>query len=309
MPISGDLHAVHAFESESGLHVLVVNGSRIYDLDAGLETQFQQASSEGDEAIDALLARYGLNVAPYIDDTPPHAPPIRALSLAVAQKCNLGCTYCYAQGGEFGGAAKNMSWEVARLSIMRLLESAAPGDRVNLAFLGGEPLVNRALVRQATEFAAAEAKARQVEIGFSITTNGTLLSPLDGDFLEAHGFAVTISLDGVGATHDQLRPFRGGAGSYRRIIDRVMPLLAMQRRMQISARVTVTPMNLRLRETLDEFVRLGFHSVGFSPMLSSPTHSLEMQGCDLDTLLEEMMSCGRKFETETVAGSRYQASC
>ena len=39
--------------------------------------------------------------------------------------------------------------------------------------------------------------------------------------------------------------------------------------MQVSARVTVTPRNLRLRETLDELIAWGFFSVGFSPMLSS----------------------------------------
>ena len=33
----------------------------------------------------------------------PKSVPVKAVSLAVAQKCNLGCTYCYAQQGTFGG--------------------------------------------------------------------------------------------------------------------------------------------------------------------------------------------------------------
>ena len=65
------------------------------------------------------------------------------------------------------------------------------------------------------------------------------------------------------------------------------PLLAMQRRMQVSARATVTPDNLSLRDTLDEFLALGFHSVGFSPMLSSPTEAGEMGSGDLDAMLEQ----------------------
>ena len=60
------------------------------------------------------------------------------------------------------------------------------------------------------------------------------------------------------------------------------PLLARQRRMQVSARVTVTPDNLMLRRTLDELVALGFHSVGFSAMLSSPTGRGELSGQDLE---------------------------
>ena len=71
---------------------------------------------------------------------------------------------------------------------------------------------------------------------------------------------------------------KGGRGSYERIIENVKPLLARQRRMQVSARVTVTPENLGLRETLDHFVALGFSSIGFSPMLSAPSGRGEMAG-------------------------------
>ena len=40
-----------------------------------------------------------------------------ALSLAVAERCNLGCTYCYAQQGDFGGSAKAMSKTDAALPV------------------------------------------------------------------------------------------------------------------------------------------------------------------------------------------------
>ena len=86
----------------------------------------------------------------FIDDTPLASPPLRALSLAVAQKCNLGCTYCYAQQGEFGGAAKNMALTRPHRAVDLLVADAEPGARLNLAFLGGEPLVNRKVLRAAT---------------------------------------------------------------------------------------------------------------------------------------------------------------
>jgi uncharacterized protein len=102
-----------------------------------------------------------------------------------------------------------------------------------------------------------------------------------------------------------LRPAKGGRGSYERIIANVRPLLARQRRMQVSARVTVTPDNLGLRATLDHFIALGFHSVGFSPMLSAPTGRGEMQVPDLDVLLDEMIACGYEFEQRVVAADAY----
>jgi uncharacterized protein len=226
----------------------------------------------------------------------------------VAQTCNLACGYCYAQGGEFGDAAKSMSWDVARAAVERLFDSILPGQKAYLAFLGGEPLINRSLIRKTTQFATTRAKAKNAEVGFSVTTNGTLVEPEDAEFFEEYGFAVTVSLDGVGATHDRLRSFRGGEGSYDRILRRIDCLLQRQQRMQVSARVTVTPANLSLVETLNAFLDIGFHSVGFSPMLSSPMGLFQLNEPDFQPLLDNIIKCGREFERRVLRGERYAFS-
>ncbi|MGH3918650.1 MAG: SPASM domain-containing protein [Pseudonocardiaceae bacterium] len=302
-PLSAQAHLI---DSGDGLHLLVPNGSRLYDIDAATYAQLDRMRHSGDESsLRELLQRLGVDAPHYVDDAAPQEPPVRALSLAVAQKCNLGCTYCYAQGGSFGGPATSMALSTALASVDLLFGDVAAGERVNLSFLGGEPLMNRPVIRAATDHAQAIAADRGVDVTFSITTNGTQLTVDDGDFFEKHGFAVTVSLDGAGAVHDQLRPFRSGRGSFSRVIERVTPLLERQRRMQVSARVTVTPANLELKETLDAFVALGFHSVGFSPLLRSPTGSHELGGTELAAMLDGMVSCGAEFERRVVAGQRY----
>lgn len=230
---------------------------------------------------------------------------VRALSLAVAQHCNLGCTYCYAQQGSFGAPAKKMSLETALLAVDTLLADASPGDSATLAFMGGEPMMARDTIRLTVAYAVKLAAERGARMNFSLTTNGTLLTADDAVFFEEHGFAVTVSLDGIGADHDALRPTKNGVGTYERIMERVLPLLNAQRRMQVSARVTVTPQNLELGEMMDEFVRLGFHSVGFSPMLSSPGGGGSMDDAALERMLAEMISCGLRFEQAVTGGERY----
>ena len=297
---------VHLIESSLGGHLFVADGSRLFDADADLFAAYDAAIGQGgNEAIDELLRQAGLADRPFIDDTPLPPLPLRALSLAIAQKCNLGCTYCYAQQGEFGGAAKNMELTEALRAVELLVGAAEPGARLNLAFLGGEPLVNRKVLRAATLRAVELAGGRGAKVTFSITTNGTLLTEDDGRFFEEHGFAVTISIDGPQEAHDALRPFKRGAGSYDTVMKRVAPLLKMQRKMQVSARVTVTPTNLALRRTLETFIAAGFHSVGFSPMLSAPTGEGEMQSEDLELMLGEMIDCGREFERASRGGRRY----
>ena len=298
-PRSANAHLV-------GNILFVPNGSQVFDIDDATFADLDALLESRDEqAIERRLRALGVDVPPLIDDTPLASPPIRALSLAVAQKCNLGCTYCYAQQGDFGGAAKSMPLETALNAVDLLFSGVTRGERVNLSFLGGEPLINRDVIRAATERATQLAAERGVEATFSITTNGTLLSEDDGAFFEQYGFAVTISIDGIGAMHDAQRAFKGGNGSYARIIANAAPLLRMQRRMQVSARVTVTPRNLALRETLDELLALGFHSAGFSPMLAAPTGNDEMDAAALEQMLEQMNACGEEMERRVVAGRRY----
>jgi uncharacterized protein len=293
----------HVFATRHGAHVLVVDGSRIYSVDDDTAGQLRDDPANALHHLERL-ALFDPQV-PQVTDDAPQAMPVRSLSLAVAQKCNLGCTYCYAQEGSFGGEPKNMGRDAALASLELLFRDAAPGESVNLAFLGGEPLVNRALIVESTERAVEIGRSRSVLCNFSITTNGTLIRPSDGEFFERHGFAVTISLDGVGDTHDAQRPFRDGRGSYARILENVRPLLALQRRMQVSARVTVTPGNLRLRYTLDELLSLGFHSVGFSPMLHAPSGNGEMTNSALSAMLEQMIDCGEELVRRAVVGERY----
>jgi len=161
------------------------------------------------------------------------------------------------------------------------------------------------VLQEVTRRAARLAQGGGVALSFSITTNGTLLTEADAAFFEEFGFAVTVSLDGLAETHDALRPYKSGRGSFDRVMANVRPLLALQRRMQVTARVTVTPRNLALRDTLDQFLAEGFHSVGFSPLLRSPNGVDEMQADSLETMLGEMMDCGREFERRSLAGERY----
>ena len=296
----------HLLEGPGTRHLFVADGSRLFDVGADLFGRFDRAMAAASaDAVEALLREAGLALPPRIDDVPLAPPPIHALSLAVAQKCNLGCTYCYAQQGDFGGPARSMTQAQADRAVDLLVDGAEPGAKLNIAFLGGEPLVNRSVLQATTRRALERAKQRGLAVTFSITTNGTLLGEADADFFEEHGFAVTVSLDGPQQVHDVLRPYKGGAGSFDAIMKRLRPLLARQRRCQVTARVTVTPSNLGLARTLDEFIAEGFHSVGFAPMLASPTGQGEMQEHDLEAMLDGMIDCGRAFERHVAAGRRY----
>lgn len=302
-PRSAKAHLVRGGKSTQ---IFIPNGSRLYTISQEVEQKIAFLMDKKDEkGLQNELIRLGLDAPEYITDEPLQSPPLHALSLAIAQKCNMGCTYCYADQGDFGGPTKNMSLETAFKAIDLLLKDCPEGGKAQLTFLGGEPLMNRQAIREATIYAETIAKQKQIQVNYSITTNGTLVTESDAVFFEEYGFSVTISLDGIGKDHDLNRPMKGGKGSYERIIKNIQPLLSMQRKMQVSARVTVTPENTDLPAVLDEFINMGFHGVGFSPLLRSSNGQNEMNKEQLAIMLENMIACGLNFEKNVLAGKRY----
>ena len=127
-------------------------------------------------------------------------------------------------------------------------------------------------LRAATERAARLAAERGAQVTFSITTNGTLLTDEDGDFFEEHGFAVTVSLDGLGAGPRPAAALPGGRGSFdadHATGRAAAGAAAADAGLGARHRHAAQPRAAARRSTT--FVGLGFHGVGFSPLLRSPT--------------------------------------
>ena len=56
-------------------------------------------------------------------------PEPQSISLNISSSCNLGCTYCYADKGSFGGVqSAPMTWPIAQAATDRLL-AVAQRDR------------------------------------------------------------------------------------------------------------------------------------------------------------------------------------
>ena len=295
------------FRSAAGAHIFLADGSRIYDLDAGTMDALDAA---GPDAVQGLLRSFGIedDSPRFIDDSAPPLPSLHALSLTVAQACNMGCGYCYADEGRFGGAARLMSLATAIAGVDRLIAELRPGSDVVLGFMGGEPLLNREVVHAATRYAEEAALSAGRRIRFSLTTNGTLITPEDAALFANHRFSVAVSIDGDRAGNDRQRPMHDGSGSYDRIVNGLETLNRYGRPHHLSARVTVTPKTGALAPALDHIIKLGFDSVGFAAVLTSPDPALAFEAADFDRFLEEMIACGRIALARLMAGENYPFS-
>lgn len=218
-------------------------------------------------------------------------PPLRlrTLVLMLTYSCNLACRYCYEDREEGcvppkegGGVSREMSPESLRGGVAYLLDHAGADRKVSVTFFGGEPLLRFPLIRTAVGEARRMAGERGKEISFSITTNGTLLTPEIAGFLRANGVSVCLSIDGPPEIHDRNRPYASGKGSYGDVARGIEILMENRNGFPVAARVTLGRGAVDVRKTFDHLRGLGFDEVGFAPASAaegSPSALTEEELC------------------------------
>jgi uncharacterized protein len=277
---SGPAPLLHLLPGDPPL-VLVIDGSRLFETTPEF---FEALRSDTDGAQRELL-----DLVRVVSREPAQStvPPPTAISLNIAQSCNLSCSYCYADGGRFGGHAAMMPQPVARAAIDQLMVKAR-GQRVTIGFIGGEPFLNRGLLTWAVKYSVARARESGSRVGFSVTTNGTLLTLEDLDFLRTHSFAISVSLDGSAEVNDHERHARGKS-SFELAVQRLGPLLQDPGNARITARATVTRRDLRVLERVESLLAAGFREVGVSPLRTSPVGGLALEERDWPVFLDQMV--------------------
>ncbi|MFI6820907.1 radical SAM protein [Micromonospora sp. NPDC050187] len=141
-----------------------------------------------------------------------------AVNVNLTNICNLACTYCFAEGGDYGRMKEAMGEHSVAWIFRFIDENAAPGQRVRFEFFGGEPLANFALIRAICARSERVAAERGLRFVYRISTNLTLLPPGAVELFRRHRFIVSVSLDGPREVQDRTRPAKNGRGSYDRIM-------------------------------------------------------------------------------------------
>lgn len=156
-----------------------------------------------------------------------------ALILNVTESCNLRCNYCLyssnynnfrTHGDEF------MSFETAKKAINLFFKKndeeifKSYTDRaLNIAFYGGEPLLNFDLIKKCVEYANANKRAHY-DLIIGLSTNLTLLKDEFIPFLQQNKIFVNVSLDGPKKTHNKHRHFADGKPTYNKVLENLLKI-------------------------------------------------------------------------------------
>lgn len=273
-----------------------------------LEQQF-----DGAAAVEAAAKLDGFLRLDVVNDGRPLKPerppieienfPLTTIVLNVNSGCNLACSYCYKEDLEIPSKGQKMAFDTAVRSVELLLKENPDRDSYNVVFFGGEPLSNMPLIRQVVDWAEPHFEGLGKKVNFSLTTNATLLSEGIVDWLDAHQFGLTISMDGPKAQHDLNRKTTGGKGTYDVVAKKARMLLARYRSKPVGVRVTLTAGVTQIHEIWDHLKNdIGFAEVGFSPVTSGEMDAFNLSGDELAEVFTGMKALGEHFLAEALEG-------
>jgi uncharacterized protein len=121
----------------------------------------------------------------------------QTIIINLTERCNLNCVYCY----EHGRRGRDITLGKAIPVLETMLEKYSGLDSIGINFCGGEPLLRFEDIQKIylhIQKKYIETANWKSSVYFSMTTNGTLLTPEMAQWFENHPpFVFALSFDGT----------------------------------------------------------------------------------------------------------------
>ncbi len=302
---------VHQYKNNGYNIVLDVNSGAIHVVDDVMYDAIAMYEAQGeDEIIAALRDKYDKTeikealdeirvlcdngelftkdtYEDYMTDFKKRPTVVKALCLHIAHDCNLACQYCFAGEGEYHGRRALMSFDVGKAALDFLIAHSGARRNLEVDFFGGEPLMNWQVVKDLVAYGREQEKLHDKKFRFTLTTNGVLLDDEVMEFCNREMGNVVLSIDGRKEVHDEMRPFRKGAGSYDLIVPKFQKFAESRGQDKYYARGTFTHYNLDFAADVLHLADLGFQQISVEPVVADPKEPYAIREDDLPQLFEE----------------------
>jgi len=222
--------------------------------------------------------------------------------------CNLACDYCFQKEhpafGKMNAATEDATLEwVLRAIDERKLRS------LHVHYFGGEPLRRKDFVLRTAEILSTAMAARGGTFSWSCTTNGVNLTPDFAARLRRFGDGTfKVTLDGDRETHDRMRTYRNGRGSFDEIFENVVACASIAR-IRIGGNFLPDQQASfeRLLERIESAGLSGkLESVRFKPIIDTQKNAkASCTGCTGERETETLVQLNKSIERRGM-GSREQ---
>lgn len=173
--------------------------------------------------------------------------------IAISSDCTLRCKHCFINKD----AGIILPFEAAVKAIDFFLES--PGNVKKLELYGGEPFIHFDLLKDIILYSRKKSKIMKKKLTIDIASNATLLRNEFLEFLKGENIRLSISVFGTEESHNMLRQFIDGRGSYHIVIENSKKILRNLGYFSVTAIICVHP--YRAGYLFNDFLEL--YKLGF----------------------------------------------
>lgn len=221
---------------------------------------------------------------------------VKAMCLHAAQDCNLRCTYCFADTGEYHMQSRTMlSLETGKKALDWLVAKSGKRRNLEVDFFGGEPLMNFSVIREVVAYGRELEKKHDKVFKFTTTTNAVALNDEISDFLNREMENVVISIDGRPEVHDRMRRTVNGQGSYDLIMDKAKAFVEKRGQQRYYLRGTFTRHNLDFAEDVLHLAEEGFEQLSIEPVVTEESREYAIREADLPRIFAEYERLGKEY--------------
>jgi uncharacterized protein len=236
---------------------------------------------------------------PHIDDV---TTKISQIAISPTLNCNLSCNYCY-NFQELPEAKIRKLPSLEDSGIKKILETISQlpvDDKINIAFIGGEPLLNPDKLERLIRIARRAARSRNIKVNFLVTTNGlTLGRPQVIKLVNKYNISVSVSLDGPPEWHNETRHLLNGQNSYEKISNSLKLFMRDYHSPYRSVRATHKLIPGRILGTYRHMKELGFNDIA---MGSSEFDNRLVSDEDKQRLYAEIDCLSHELESDMISG-------
>lgn len=156
----------------------------------------------------------------------------QGLYLITTTNCNLNCDYCFYRSSISESLLKrsSMSFEIAKDAIDKFKKIVNNNTKEEnywqqITFYGGEPSLNKELLKQAIPYARKMFNDEYTSI--VVNTNLTIYDKELFEIYKYNNVEVQVSIDGTKEQHDLHRKMHNGNGSFNDVVENIFKLKEM----------------------------------------------------------------------------------
>ncbi|NHN26872.1 4Fe-4S cluster-binding domain-containing protein [Flavobacterium jejuense] len=158
----------------------------------------------------------------------------------VTEQCNFRCLYCY-EDFKVGKISSEIILGIKNLILARIHKI----KELSLSYFGGEPLLNKSVVLELSDWASKLCKENNVYYFGSLTTNAYGLDKITfKKLIRSKVKSFQITLDGEKEEHNKLRPTINGKNTFEKIYSNLVSMSKSKHDFSCVIRFNVSDTNI-----------------------------------------------------------------